>query len=253
MNEPDNDTVRLVIAEYERLADETRDWKVGSPAAFVYRPLDYARTAHQAYLRRYLPARPRCIFLGMNPGPFGMAQTGIPFGEVATVRDWLGIHDGVFPPGETHPKKPVLGFACRRSEVSGRRLWGLFRQRFASPEAFFAGHFVINYCPLLFLDVNGANLTPVQLAAADQHRLNAVCDASLRRLMIALQPEWVIGVGKFAADRAVRALDGLDIRVASILHPSPANPQANRDWAGCAARTLIELAVWPAAAFAEKA
>ena len=33
----------------------------------------------------------RVVFLGMNPGPFGMAQVGVPFGEVAAVRDWLRI------------------------------------------------------------------------------------------------------------------------------------------------------------------
>ena len=149
------------------------------PVSHVYDPLSYAWQAHETYLRRYAASRKRVIFLGMNPGPFGMVQTGVPFGEVAAVRDWLGIETGVGKPLAENPRRPVEGFACQRSEVSGRRLWGLFRERFGSPEAFFAEHFVANYCPLAFFD-GGRNLTPDKLPAREAEPLHAACDAHLQ-------------------------------------------------------------------------
>jgi len=234
-----------VMQEYDRLADETRILTFREPVAYVYRPLDYAREAHQSYLRQYLSKEPRVVFMGMNPGPFGMAQTGIPFGEVGQVREWLNIHAGVYPPECTHPKKPVMGFACQRSEVSGRRLWALFRQRYGSTERFFSQNIVINYCPLLFLRDSGANLTPVQLSLTDQRQLTTVCDESLRRLMHHLNPVYLVGIGQYAAQQARKALaDTSEIIVSSILHPSPANPQANRNWAGTVENTLIENGIW---------
>ena len=81
----------------------------------------------------------------MNPGPFGMVQTGVPLGEIAAVRDWMGIEATVEKPATENPKRPIEGFACTRSEVSGRRLWGLFAERFGTAEAFFTDHFVANY------------------------------------------------------------------------------------------------------------
>ena len=180
----------------------------------------------------------------MNPGPFGMAQTGLPFGEVAAVRDWLGITAPIGkPPGE-HPKKTVTGFACPRSEVSGRRLWGLFAVRFGQPVEFFAGHFVVNYCPLLFLDERGRNLTPDKLPALAASKLFAACDAHLRRLVEILEPEWLIGVGDFAARRGAMVFAETLPRIGRILHPSPASPAANRGWAPAAERQLCALGVW---------
>ena len=121
----------------------------------------------------------RVLYFGMNPGPFGMAQTGVPFGEVAAVRDWLGIEAPVERPAREHPKRRVEGFACRRSEVSGARLWGWARARFGTPERFFARFFVWNWCPLGFLADSGANLTPAELPAAERRALEAVCDRAL--------------------------------------------------------------------------
>jgi single-strand selective monofunctional uracil DNA glycosylase len=180
----------------------------------------------------------------MNPGPFGMAQTGVPFGEVAAVRDWLGISARVGRPVAEHPKRPVEGFACVRSEVSGRRLWGLFAARFGTPERFFAGHFVANYCPLAFLAAGGANLTPDKLKGPAVRALLAACDAHLRRMVEILQPEWVIGVGDFAERRARAILEGAGVKLGRVLHPSPASPAANRDWAGQATRQLEALGIW---------
>jgi single-strand selective monofunctional uracil DNA glycosylase len=214
------------------------------PVTHVYNPLDYAWEIHERYLSRFGGSRKRVVFLGMNPGPFGMVQTGVPFGEVAAVRDWLGLEGPVRSPAQTNPKRPVEGFACTRSEVSGRRLWGLFRERFGSAEAFFAEHFVANYCPLAFFD-EGRNLTPDKLPAAELGPLLKACDAHLRTLVEDIRPEWVIGVGGWAQKRAREALSALDgLKIGCVLHPSPASPAANRGWASAANRQLAEQGVW---------
>lgn len=212
--------------------------------AFVYNPLEYAWAPHRDYVERYGSGRKRVIFLGMNPGPFGMVQTGVPFGEINAVRDWLGVRGPVECPAASHPKRPVTGLACTRSEVSGRRLWGLFRQRFGTPERFFAEHFVLNYCPLAFVEDSGRNRTPDKLPPAERAALFAACDQHLRAAVEALRPEWAIGVGDFALERLEGALQATPIRIARILHPSPASPAANRDWAGTATRQMMDLGLW---------
>ncbi|MDR1855166.1 MAG: single-stranded DNA-binding protein [Azoarcus sp.] len=235
---------QALIAAARRLSDAVDAMRFAAPVTHVYNPLDYAWNIHENYLRRYADGQRRVVFLGMNPGPFGMAQTGVPFGEIAVVRDWLRLAGPVGQPAKINPKRPVEGFACTRSEVSGRRLWGLFRQRFGEADAFFAAHFVANYCPLAFF-VDGRNLTPDKLPAAEQAALLAACDEHLCALVAALAPEWVIGVGAWAETRAREALGG-GVRIGRILHPSPASPAANRGWAEAASRQLVELGVWKA-------
>jgi single-strand selective monofunctional uracil DNA glycosylase len=209
----------------------------------VYQPLVYARAAHRAYLERYGGGPKDVVFVGMNPGPFGMAQTGVPFGEVGIVRDWLGIEASIRKPSREHPRRPVEGFACRRSEVSGQRLWGWARARFEKPERFFARHFVANYCPLLFLEASGRNRTPDKLPAAERAPLERACDAALRRSIEILRPRLVVGIGHFAEGRARIALDGMGVAIGRIPHPSPASPAANRGWAQQADAALRALGV----------
>jgi len=182
----------------------------------------------------------------MNPGPWGMAQTGVPFGEVAAVRDWLGIHVAVSKPEREHPKRPIEGFACKRSEVSGRRLWGLFRERFETPEKFFRGHFVANYCPLVFMDSSGANVTPDKLTSEENVPLFEICDRALAKTIGLFEPEWVIGIGGFAEKRIRMVKEQVkhEFSVARILHPSPANPRANAGWQDEVVGKLIDLGIW---------
>jgi single-strand selective monofunctional uracil DNA glycosylase len=215
----------------------------GPPVSHVYNPLDYARDTHEEYLRRFGGRSGRVVLLGMNPGPWGMSQTGVPFGAVEMVRDWLRLRSPTGRPPRQHPKRPVEGFACRRREVSGRRLWGWARDRFGSPRRFFERFFVANYCPLLFLERGGRNLTPDRLPAAMRAPLLAACDAGLRAAVEALEPRLVVGVGGFAEARAAAALAGLAVPVGRILHPSPASPAANRGWREAAERQLRDLGV----------
>jgi len=213
------------------------------PVAFVYDPTDYARASHEAYLTRYADRGAQVLMLGMNPGPFGMAQTGVPFGEVAAARDWLGICEPVGKPPAEHDKRPILGFDCPRSEVSGRRLWGWAAARFGTPEAFFERFFVWNFCPLAFLEQGGRNRTPDKLPAAERAALFDACDEALRQLVAALGFTHVLGIGAFAEARARAALTEADVTIGRVLHPSPASPLANQGWQAAAERQLKEQGI----------
>jgi single-strand selective monofunctional uracil DNA glycosylase len=226
-----------------RLRNDVNRLAFAKPVAYVYNPLDYAWKPYRAYLERYGRGEPRVILLGMNPGPFGMAQTGVPFGDVGMVRDWLGIEATVERPVREHPKRPVAGFQCTRGEISGRRLWGWARENFATPRRFFDRFFVANYCPLAFLEASGRNRTPDKLPRKESLALFEACDAALRRMVERLRPEYVVGVGRFAADRAAAALNGTGIRLGMLPHPSPASPAANRGWAAQATRALADLGI----------
>lgn len=179
----------------------------------------------------------------MNPGPWGMAQTGVPFGTVSAVRDWMGIEAGVGKPPDEHPKRPVQGFEVEREEVSGQRFWGWAKARYGTPERFFERFFVANYCPLLFLEESGRNRTPDKLRVAEKEPLFRACDEAFRKILGVLRPDLVIGIGQFAEDRARAVLKGKDIRIGRVLHPSPASPVANRGWQEQAEQQLEDLGI----------
>lgn len=233
-----------LVRRSRALARDLDRLRFGKPVDVVYDPLTYAFDPFEQYLRRYATRTKRVLFVGMNPGPYGMLQTGVPFGEVDAVRRWLRIEGKVGRPARLHAKRPVQGYACARSEVSGRRLWGLFEARFGDAERFFRDHLVWNYCPLAFFDAAGRNVTPDKLAARDRARLAEVCDASLREVARLLRPRWLVGIGAFAAARAEEAAREIGARAGRILHPSPASPAANKDWAGRATRELEQQGVW---------
>jgi single-strand selective monofunctional uracil DNA glycosylase len=234
-----------LLAAARRLCREVAPLSFGPPVSHVYNPLEYAARGYAAYVRAFATTRKRVVFLGMNPGPFGMAQVGVPFGDVGSVRDFLRLRAPIRRPAREHPKRPVQGFACARGEVSGRRVWGAVARRFGTPERFFARHFIANYCPLAFMEPSGKNLTPDQLPAREREPLFDACDRHLRRVVEVLEPEWVVGVGGFAEARARAALAGSGVRLGCVLHPSPASPAANRDWEQTVARQLAELRLCP--------
>jgi single-strand selective monofunctional uracil DNA glycosylase len=236
-----DDAPLLIIAR--DLTREVRRLKFGPPVTHVYNPLEYALAAHREYLERYGRGQREIVLLGMNPGPFGMAQTGVPFGEVAAVRDWLGIRTTIAAPAHQHPKRPILGMDCPRSEVSGARLWGWARELFGSPERFFARFFVLNYCPLVFMEHSGKNRTPDQLPAEEREPLLRACDRALARAVDYLRPRFVVGVGAFAEKRARQALAGHELIIGRVPHPSPASPLANRGWATAMTTELARLGI----------
>jgi len=231
------------LAVLARLRDRTRELRFSDPVTHVYNPLAYAWPAVQQYIERFGDGPRRVLFLGMNPGPWGMAQTGVPFGEVAVVRDWLRLDAEIGRPANEHPKRPVQGLACPRSEVSGRRLWGLFADRFETADRFFAEHLVLNHCPLVFMEASGRNRTPDKLPITERKPLLEVCDHALGELLAIYRPEWCVGIGGFAEKR-LQKVAGDGMRVGRLLHPSPASPAANRGWEPQALAQLVEQGIW---------
>jgi single-strand selective monofunctional uracil DNA glycosylase len=225
------------------LSRAVSELEFGRPVTHVYNPLQYAKRSHELYLGRFGAGPKEAVFVGMNPGPFGMGQTGVPFGDVGFVRDWMGIEASVDRPTNEHPKRPVLGFECKRSEVSGSRLWGWAQERFGTPERFFSRFFVINYCPLLFIESTGRNRTPDKLSADERGVLLPKCDHALRVAIDVLEPKLVVGVGAWATKRAVAALGNDGPEIGTVLHPSPASPKANRGWARQAESDLRALGI----------
>jgi len=217
--------------------------KFGPPVTHVYNPLEYARKGYDAYLKKYSGRPKEVVLVGMNPGPWGMAQTGVPFGEVTAVKDWLGIDESIGTPERIHPKRPVHGFRCRRSEVSGKRLWGWAEKTFVAADKFFARFFVGNYCPLMFIEADGRNRTPDHIRGNERASLLSVCDRTLRETVLWLRPRYVVGIGGFTSARAKAALSDLDVVIGRITHPSPANPKANKGWERLIEEELSQLGI----------
>lgn len=236
---------QALIRAARELSDSVDLLSFAEPVTHIYNPLAYARRSHEAYLS-LVGDDVSVVFLGMNPGPWGMAQTGVPFGEIAAVRDWMNINEPVAKPPIEHEKRPIEGFDCQRSEVSGRRLWGLIQDRFGTPEAFFQNHFVVNYCPLVFMEQSARNRTPDKLGAEERRLLDAVCDEHLRAVIRILDPEHLVAVGVYAEACLKRTVqvEGSHAKVSRILHPSPASPAANNDWAGKVTKQLHKAGVW---------
>lgn len=222
-----------LIDAARELSAQMGQLRFAPPVAYTYNPLEYAWAGHEAYIRRFGNTTKDALYLGMNPGPFGMAQTGVPFGEVAAVTLWMGITAAVGQPEQTHPKRPVQGFSCPRSEVSGRRLWGLFEEMYGTAEAFFAQAYVANYCPLIWMSESGANIPPTQLPKEQVAQIDAACQQHLVRLIETLQPSVLIGVGGYALkqlETAAASIPERSFTLGTILHPSPASPVANKCW-----------------------
>lgn len=214
-----------------------QSFKPGPAVKYIYNPLDYALGPHLSYVEKFGSAPKKAVFLGMNPGPWGMAQTGVPFGEINTVNEYLQISGQVGQPAEVHPAKEIAGFAVKRSEVSGKRLWGAVQNRYPDPAAFFKENYIYNYCPLMFLDEKGRNITPDKLKKGEQNELYRICDLYLQKTADYFQAEVIVAIGAFAEKRAKQALQGR-ISIIRILHPSPASPAANRGWYEQAAEQL---------------
>ncbi|SMP58858.1 single-strand selective monofunctional uracil DNA glycosylase [Neorhodopirellula lusitana] len=243
---PTDDLVRKQLAvAADRLRQSMNQLEFDEPVSYIYNPLDYAWDLHRQYIE-LASGEAEVLFLGMNPGPWGMAQTGVPFGEIATVRDWLGISGDVCEVDPEHPKRPIEGLDCERSEVSGRRLWGLMRERYPTPQDFFRKHFVVNYCPLVFMEESGRNRTPDKLSVDERQALQVHCDQHLQEVIRVLPWKHLVGVGAFAETclKRVAASSGSEIAIGRILHPSPASPAANKDWSGTATSQLVKMGIW---------
>jgi single-strand selective monofunctional uracil DNA glycosylase len=228
--------VKSLFEVSQRAARAAERVPYADPVRVVYNPVAYASAPHRAYLDRFGVNKKRVFLLGMNPGPWGMAQTGVPFGEVGLVKNWMGISGAVKQPKAPHPKVPVRGFDCPRSEGSGKRLWGWAQKR-GNADWFFSRFFVWNYAPLCFLAESGANITPDKLKPRERAELLAICDRALAEVIGVLEPTAFVGIGNFAASRLAQVV-GDRAPIEKLLHPSPANPRANAGWEQEAERVL---------------
>ena len=232
--------VERMIEASSKLRDDVEKFadslvKEGSVDA-VYNPLAYAWEPHRAYLELASGEGAKTLLLGMNPGPHGMGQMGIPFAATRVVRDLLKITDlEVGQPSTPHPKRPISGLDWPKEEVSGTRLWGLLANEYGSAESIFKSVFLLNHCPLmLFSGERATNITPDKITGPTTKALLERCDDHLREVVDIMQIERVIGVGRYSEKRALNALSGIDISITTCWHPSPASPLANRnkgeDW-----------------------
>jgi single-strand selective monofunctional uracil DNA glycosylase len=247
-NQPSNIADRILDCA-RTLNKALKDLQFAAPVTHVYNPLEYAWAPFEHYVRKFAPLgqqndaqikRGRAVLLGMNPGPYGMMQVGVPFGEVSAVREWMGISDAVSPPKQQHPKRPIQGFACTRSEVSGKRLWAMAQEDYGTAEQFFEHFFVLNYCPLVWLQSSGKNHTPDMLPSTELTPVYKACDEHLARVIDILEPTHAVGIGAFAMKRLQTVLGKQSpIAIGTILHPSPASPMANRGWAEQARQQLM--------------
>lgn len=243
-----NSNITQLLEAADILSLETDKLKFTGKVKNVYNPLIYAGEPHRNYILKYGKGKKKVLFLGMNPGPWGMTQTGIPFGEISYSRNWLKIQGKIFQPGELHPKRPIEGWNSQRSEVSGRRLWGLMEDRFETAVNFFKDHYIENYCPLVFMEESGKNLTPDKLPAKERDPLTKICDTHLKKVIEIMEPDFLVGIGKYAEKNFQRVAgsmkNGNKYTISAILHPSPANPHANRGWAEAVTKQLIEQKIW---------
>ncbi len=226
------------------LKSEAGRLRFSSPVTHVYNPLEYAWKPYKFYIEKYAAIKKKVVFLGMNPGPFGMAQVGVPFGEISYVRGWLGIYEEVGKPAKMHSKRPIDGFNCTKSEKSGKRLWGLFEKIYKTPDNFFRDNIVMNYCPLAFMDKSGRNITPDKLKPREKEKLFMICDAHLEKIATILEPQWMIGIGNFTWSRCGKLFGGGAMNIGRITHPSPANPSANRGWEKKALSEIRPMGIW---------
>ncbi|CAN8063150.1 unnamed protein product [Agarophyton chilense] len=238
------DIASHILEAEKRMSDELSKLSFGKPVTHVYNPLQYAWEAHEWYVKKFGNSKKKVLLVGMNPGPWGMAQTGIPFGEVTAVREFLKIPADISigRPRNENLKRPVSGLSCPRSEVSGKRLWREWAQTdYNEAETFFSTFFVHNYCPLMFMESGGRNRTPVQLKAAERNQLLEACDTALKKVVEVLEVQVVCGVGGFAEKRCTAALQDTGVTIRSLLHPSPASPVANRGWAPQARKQIEDV------------
>ncbi len=244
-----NKLARTLLKLADALSQDLSKIDFSPVTSWVYNPYVYARDAHRIYLEKFARANVDNVFMGMNPGPWGMAQTGVPFGEVTVVRDWLQIHAKIQKPSSEHPKRPVVGLDCKRSEVSGARLWAFFREQYSTPERFFKTNFVLNYCPLVFMDEGGRNLTPDKFPRLIRDQIQSACDRHVTKCLELIMPQRLIGIGNYAYDalyRIARSEKPLEtMTVSKILHPSPASPASNRGWAEAVSRDLLAAGALP--------
>jgi single-strand selective monofunctional uracil DNA glycosylase len=92
------DVLRMMLLAAEELRDRVERLAFSAPVTHVYNPLVYASEPHRKYLSRWGATHKKAVFLGMNPGPWGMA-------DPRNLSRW---------PGSTRSRKPGTVARLRR-------------------------------------------------------------------------------------------------------------------------------------------
>lgn len=243
-----NKTTEEVLAAARWLSGELSQFVIDPlpPASYAANPTVYAYENYAQAMARLADGPRGVLLVGMNPGPHGMAQTGVPFGDVVNARAILGRQSqgsGWSGCRLALGDKVLLdakGLDYHRGEVSGDRLWSALQQICGSLESAYQQVCVINYCPLLFLDNGGLNVTPDDFPKSDRVRLpkfTAACDEHLRRVVKALTPKIVIAVGGYS-DKRCRVALGHTVPIVKITHPSPRTAATAGAWIGMVAKPI---------------
>ncbi|XP_049285272.1 single-strand selective monofunctional uracil DNA glycosylase [Anopheles funestus] len=232
----------------QELSAALRKVTLPSDVAACYDPIEYASEIHCAYLQRFLDGPKPILFLGMNPGPWGMCQTGVPFGYVPAVRDWMGLRGTVTKPKPELAARPVEGLACTREEQSGKRWWGLYEELCGTSDGFFRSCFVYNLCPLAFFHQTGRNITPSELKGKAKGEIQSISEQYLAIALTLLKPKIVISVGRYTEDRikSLTKQNKIDPTIATYCmpHPSPRSLN-NTNWPEKAKLWLTEHGILP--------
>uniref|UniRef100_A0A1A9WNN6 Uracil-DNA glycosylase-like domain-containing protein n=1 Tax=Glossina brevipalpis TaxID=37001 RepID=A0A1A9WNN6_9MUSC len=204
--------------------------KPPAPIQYIYNPVEYAKDVHCEYLKKYLNGCKKVLFVGMNPGANGMGQTGVPFGNITSVRDMMQLSGLVDQPDEIHPKRPVNGLQHTTEEPSGKRLWPLLEKLAdGSLDNFFKQCFVYNFCPLIYYDKHGKNITPNELKGAYRQEILNVCLETLESLIRLLDCEIVVAIGDYVFQCLKKSEYCQSKRIMKLAHPSP-RAVGNQNW-----------------------
>ena len=69
--------VRQFLETELRLCNSLSKLEYPQPVTHIYNPVDYAFEPHSCFVKKYCNTTKHIMFMGMNPGPYGMAQTGV--------------------------------------------------------------------------------------------------------------------------------------------------------------------------------
>lgn len=211
---------------------------------FIYNPLEYCLDPFIQYLEKGGEKRD-IVFLGMNPGPFGMMQNGIPFGASNFVNNYLNIEKDFDKQKieKEHPKYKIIGKNIERQEISGTKLWGLIQSFYPDSNTFLENQIVLNYLQLAILDKEkGKNITPDKLNKDVRTKIENICDNQLREILDILESKVLIGVGKYSYDSLLRVKK--NEKVIKINHPSPLNARYFKTWTEDTKKLLIDENIW---------
>lgn len=216
------------------LNNELNELQFPKNITHIYNPIVYALNLHCQYIKKFLNGKKKVMLIGMNPGPNGMVQNGVPFGNTNTVKNLMKIQGQVDQPPSLNPKRPVTGLSCTTEEPSGVRIWNLLQKLAGSLEVFGEQCFLHNFCPLAFFDEQGKNITPSELKGKIKSTLRDICLKYLEKEIQLIQPEIIIAIGSYVGD-SLRKLSKqsiyvrTNIKILQLAHPSPRSLN-NNNW-----------------------